>query len=148
MKRFETVDTKMNFIHNFHPIFWFCSSSGLKKIPTFCSVLCSGPTIIFVFCVLQNRTEQYCSRTCVLCSLILGPDSVRISEKSCPLSICPYLPTSALDQINLLLISTTYQVLLIKQTKFRGANFFPMEIFGARTNDNYSYQQSIGLIKK
>ena len=47
------------FIHNFHPMFWFCSSSGLKKIPMFCSVLCSGPEIIFVFCsVLCSRTQN------------------------------------------------------------------------------------------
>ena len=39
----------MNFIHYFHAMFWFCSSSGLKKILMICSLLCSGPKIIFVF---------------------------------------------------------------------------------------------------
>ena len=58
MKRFETVDTNMNFIHNFHPMFWFCSSSGLKKLFMFCSVLCSRPTIIFVFCSVLCSAEQ------------------------------------------------------------------------------------------
>ena len=46
-KRFETVDTNMSFIRNSHPMFWFCSSSGLKKFSMFCSVLCSAE---------QNRT--------------------------------------------------------------------------------------------
>ena len=60
--RLETADTNMDFIHNFHPMFWFCSSFSPEKIHVlFCSVL---------FCSMFCRTEQYCSRTRVLCFFI------------------------------------------------------------------------------
>ena len=38
----------------------------------FCSVFCQKFYLGVLFCVLQNRTEHYCSRTCVLCSFIPG----------------------------------------------------------------------------
>ena len=74
----------MNFIHNFNPMFWFCSSSGLKKIPMFCSVLCSGPKIIFVFCSMFCRTEKNTTVLehvfCVLSSLDLAKFNCRRTD--------------------------------------------------------------------